>query len=300
MRPLIVRAALALAAPVRAAPVAVTVRDKGVATRCAEEDNVYASVSGPRVQAFQVTARQPAYGGTLTENVYAPDFTDCGSTPSHDYRFKPRPPVILYEDDQVRIVGVTYGAYWRPERVRVTVAGRKDRGFHLIQLFVKHGEDVQEALVLHAADGYWRLRPLPLPQFGGSVYGSSFLIGPIEETTRPFVRIRQITVDPKALTFRLRFVKGGSATLAVKQIDHDQLSAAVALTPRVRARPFLALRSMYVAPDNADAAQIEWPGHTAPAVGFGAVTARTFGFTRPIPSKHNAAAPDLIFADFTD
>ena len=295
-------ALLLLATPAHAAPVAVAIQDKGVATRCAEQDNVYAAIAAPAVRSFQVTARQPAYGKDLTDNNYAADFTDCPSTPSHDYPFAPRAPVILYEDAKVKIVGVTYRAYWRPERVAVVVAGRRDRGFHLIQLFIKHGPDVQEALVLHAADGYWRLRPLPLPQFGGSVYGSSFLIGPLEEktgeeTSRPFVRIREITVDPVRMRFRLAFVKGGSATLRVTRIDHDQLTAAVTLTP-VAHGPFLALRSMDVAPDNADTAQLQWPGHAAPAVGFGHATAAAFAFTRPQPSRHNSAAPDLFFDDF--
>ena len=306
MRTLLLLCLLALAAaPAHAASLAVAVQDRGAPTACAEQDNVYAVFSAPNVRSFQVTARQPAYGAALTENRYQADFSNCPSAPAHDFSFAPRAPVVLYEDDRVRLVGVTYAAYWRPERVAVTVAGRSDRGFHLIQLFIKHGADVQEALVLHAADGYWRLRPLPLPQFGGSVYGASFLIGPVEETSRPFVRIRRITIDPRAMSFRLAFVQGGSATLRVLQIDHDQLRVGVSLAPAVTGRPFAALRSMYVAPDNADSAEIDWRDaagrHAAPAVGFGAVKAAdAVAFTRPIVSRHNSAAPDLLFDGFAD
>ena len=298
-------AAAAAAAPALAKPVTVTVQDKGRVTRCAEEDNVYATLSAPAVRSFQVTARQPAYGATLTENNYKADFRNCGITGAKDFKFKPREPVVLYEDANLKVVGVTYGGYWRPGRVKVDVAGRKDGGFHLIQLFIKHGADVQEAVVLHALDGYWRLRPLPLPQFGGSVYGSSFLVGPVEETSRPFVRIREVRIDPKAMAFHLSFVKGGTATLTVKQVDREQLRMAVTLDPPVAGSPFVALRSMYVAPDNADTALLDWRApdgaeRSAPVVGFGTVEAKSVGFVRTIPSQHNSAAPDLLFEGFAD
>jgi hypothetical protein len=298
-------AVLVGAAPALAKPVVVTVQDKGRATLCAEEDNVYATLTAPAVRSFQVTARQPAYGATLTQNNYQADFRNCGINSAKDFKFKPREPVVLYEDDRVKVIGVTYGGYWRPGRVEVDVAGRKDGGFHLIQLFIKHGADVQEAVVLHALDGYWRLRPLPLPQFGGSVYGSSFLVGPVEETSRPFVRIREVRFDPKAMAFHLSFVKGGAATLTVKQVDREQLRMAVTLDPPVAGSPFLALRSMYVAPDNADTAVLDWRApdgaeRSAPVVGFGEVDAKAVSFVRAIPSQHNSAAPDLLFEGFSD
>ena len=291
------------AAPASAAPLAVTVQDKGVKTLCAEEDNVYATLTAPGVRRFEVTARQPVYGPQLTENTYKADFTNCGINGAKDIKFKPREPVILYEDARMKVMGITYGGYWRSQRVAVEVAGRRDGGFTLIQLFIKHGADVQEALVLHAMDGYWRLRPLPLPQFGGSVYGSSFLIGPVEEAGRPFVRIRRVRFDPKRMAFHLSFVKGGGASLTIRQIDHQQLSAAVTLDPPVAGGPFVALRSMYVAPDNADTAQLDWHeaggvDRSAPAVGFGEARATSLGFVRPIPSRHNSAAPDLLFEGF--
>jgi hypothetical protein len=297
--------ALIAAAPALAKPVAVTVQDKGRVTRCAEEDNVYAVLTAPAVRSFQVTARQPAYGLKLTQNNYKADFRNCSFNEAKDFKFKPRAPVVLYEDAHVKVMGITYGGYWRPERVKVDVAGRKDGGFHLLQLFIKHGRDVQEAVVLHAADGYWRLRPLPLPQFGGSVYGSSFLVGPVEESSRPFVRIREVRIDPKTMSFHLSFVQGGGASLTVKQVDHAQLRMAVTLDPAVAGSPFVALRSMYVAPDNADTALLDWRApdgseRSAPVVGFGQVRAKAVSFVRKIPSQHNSAAPDLLFEGFAD
>jgi hypothetical protein len=278
----------------------VVVTDLGVKTKCAEEDNVYASVAAPDVRGFQVTASQPAYGKDLKADNYKADFTDCHFNGAKNYKFTPRT-AVLYDDDKVRIVGVTYGGYWRPDVVDVEVDGKHDRGFHLLQLFIKHGDDVQEALVLHAADGYWRLRPLPLPQFGGAVYGSSFLVGPVEESTRPYVRIRKVTIDPRALSFHLDYLKGGGADLRVVKIDHEVLKMAVSLTPPVKKAPFLALRSMYVAEDNADAAELHVTGlhgRTLPAVGFGQAQATAFRFGRSVASRHNTSAPDITFENF--
>ena len=238
-----------ITAPALAAPALVTVKDKGVKTDCAEEDNVYAVLSAPGLKSFEVQARHPAYGAALKQDTAKPNFKNCVFQPQKDFPLTPRN-VTLYRDGQVMIRGITYSGYWRPTSVRVDVAGRKDQGFTLIQFFQNEGKDWRESLVLHAPDGYWRLRPLPLPQFKGAVYGSSFLIGPVEA-----------------------------------------------------GRPFVALRSMYVAPDNADTAELHWTGangerKVAPVVGFGAVQASAVGFEKSLPSLHNTSAPDIIFEKF--
>ena len=299
-------AALALiAAPALAAPAVITVKDKGVKTLCAEEDNVYVTLAAPGLKSFQVEARHPAYGEVLEHDTAKPNFKNCVFQPQKDFPLAPRM-VILYRDDKVMIRGITYSGYWRPNVVRVDVAGRKDQGFTLIQLLQKEGKDWYESLVLHAPDGYWRLRPLPLKQFTGAVYGSSFLIGPVEESTRPYVRIAEVRIDPKARRFTVKFDKGGQASLTITSLDHQAMKAKVELDPPVETgRPFVALRSMYVAPDNADTAELRWtaPGgdsKTAPVVGFGQVQASAVGFQKSMPSLHNTSAPDILFSDFED
>ena len=117
-------ACVAAAAPAVAAPVAVDVRDKGRATLCAEEDNVYVAMAGPAVRRFEVAARQPAYGAGLKTDIQKPDFSHCAISAAHDFKFIPRT-VTLYEDARVMVRGVTYPRYWRPERVAVDVAGRR-------------------------------------------------------------------------------------------------------------------------------------------------------------------------------
>ena len=296
-------AAPALPAPAFAAPVTVTVKDKGVKTECAEEDNVYATLSAPGLRSFEVEARHPAYASTLKRDTYKANFKNCAFQPQHDFKLHPRK-VTLYRDDKVMIRGIEYSSYWRPTLVNVDVAGRKDRGFTLIQFFQKLGKTWQECLVLHAPDGYWRLHPLPLPQFKESGYGSSFLIGPVEESTRPYVRIKEVRVDPKARRFTVLFDKGGQASLTIARLDREAMIAKVELDPPVESgRPFVALRSMYVTPDNADAAELHWTqpdgqAKAAPVVGFGQLEASAVGFQKSIPSRHNTSAPDILFSDF--
>jgi hypothetical protein len=306
MQPLLpLAAALALiAAPALSAPAVVTVKDKGVKTRCAEEDNVYATLSSPGLKSFEVEARHPAYGAVLKKDTAKPNFTDCTFHPQFDFPLTPRK-VVLYRDDKVEIRGIEYSSYWRPTLVKVDVAGgRKDRGFTLIQLLQREGKAWHESLVLHAPDGYWRLRPLPLPQFKGAVYGSSFLIGPVEESSRPYVRITEVKIDPKARRFTVLFDKGGQASLTITSLDHHAMKAKVELDPPVEAdRPFVALRSMYVAPDNADTAELHWTQpdgrmKVEPVVGFGEVKASAVGFEKSIPSLHNTSAPDILFSNF--
>lgn len=296
--------ALALiAAPAVAAPVLVTVKDKGVKTLCAEEDNVYAVLAAPGLKSFEVESRHPAYGATLKRDTAKPNFKNCTFQPQHDFKLNPRK-VTLYRDDKVMIRGITYSAYWMPTVVKVDVAGRKDQGFTLVQFFLKEGKGWHESLVLHAPDGYWRLRPLPLPQFKGAVYGSSFLIGPVEESTRPYVRISEVKVDPKARRFTMLFDKGGQASLTITSLDHEAMKAKVEFEPPVETgRPFVALRSMYVTPENADAAELRWTApdgekRVAPVVGFGQVEASAVGFEKSTPSLHNTSAPDIRFYDF--
>ena len=97
------------------------------------------------------------------------------------------------------------------------------------------------------------------------------------------------------------YVKGGGADLRVTQVDHEQLRLAVRLEPPVKTLPFLALRSMYVAEDNADTAELRVTGEHGrklPAVGFGQVRGTAFRFGRSVVSRHNTSAPDLRFSDF--
>jgi hypothetical protein len=191
--------------------------------------------------------------------------------------------------------------------VPVRVGARTDRGFHMLQIFRKEDGKALEALVLYPADGYWRIKPLPEERFGDGVYGSSFLLGPVEQGSRPVVDIASIRIVPKPLAIHLRFVGGGSAVAKVSEISRTRTALDVRLSsPTANARPFAVLRSMYVTPDNADVSEVRWrESPDAPEQVLSLPDVKTLNgthlrFGRNLPSRHNTSAPDIVFGDFDD
>ncbi len=298
--------AAALAAPAQA-----TIENQTRPTACAEEDNVSLSLSGPGIARFRVEALQPAYLDTITKDVTAPDFSGCnfdGSAHPTDprHRFKPRRKV-LHDGQRWQIVGITLPTFWRPQRVPVSVGGKMDKGFHMIQVFARSGRGgkPREALVMYPSDGYWRSKPLPLARFGDGVYGSSFVMGPVEQDGRPVVNIASIAIDAQALAFRLRFTDGSRATVQIAEISETRTALDVTLEPGGRAnQPFAVLRSMYVAPDNADMSEVRWQETplsdpaSKPLPEVSTLQAAQVRFGRSIPSRHNTSAPDIQFGGF--
>lgn len=294
-------------------PAAVEVRNLTTPTTCAEEDNVSFALSAPSIQRFRVEALHPAYIGKIRKDSSAPDFSGCnfGDTPHPTdprHTFKPRK-VRLYDGKDLAIVGITFDSFWRPQRVPVTVGGRKDGGFHLIQFFDKRkgakGKVVEtEVLVLYPSDGYWRAKPLPAAHLPDNAYGSSFLMGPVQQDLRPIVDIAHIDIDPRQRTIGLRFTACGEAQVAIREISRTRTALDVAFNPPYRTQaPFAMLRSMYVTEDNADMSRVAWQD---PAGKSGDATvaevsnwqASDVRFGRTVPSRHNTSAPDIRFSDF--
>ncbi len=278
-------------------------------TRCAEEDNVYIKFRSPRVRAFVVEAAHPRYLGNLDAESRAPDFTSCDMSHDRVYGFTPRE-VVLHDGGNWTLRGFTYPTFWRPTQVPVRVGDRTETGLHLLQLWTRGRARNEEVLVLYPSDGYWRARPLAPAQLGWSVdpklptaYGSSFLIGPIADKKRPFVDIKAISFDPAPGTFELVFANGAHAAVRVSALGDERLTLEVALSAAIERGPFAALRSMYVADDNADAARVAWqePGgkaRAAPVMSFARAKASEFWAGRATPSRHNTSAPDMTFRAF--
>ena len=283
--------------------VPVTVDNASTATLCAETDNVYLKLASDGVRRFTIEAVHPAYAGTIVADHTAPDFRHCDMSADPVHRAEPRR-VTLYETADLQLVGHTFPSFWRPATVPVRVGDRSETGLHLLQLYVKFRERTEEVLVLYPADGYWRARPLPPENLSYSAYGSSFLIGPVETAGRPFVDIRDITFDPAARTFRLALARGGAATLRLDAVDRERIVLDVTFDRAIAARPFAALRSMFVTETNADAAQVTWlaPGGKAfeatPIMAFGHASVTELWAGRRLPSRHNTSAPDMIFHAF--
>ncbi|NDZ16867.1 hypothetical protein C7T35_02290 [Variovorax sp. WS11] len=301
--------ALLSAAAASAAPAQATVSNDTHTTACAEEDNVSLNLDGARIRRFRVEALPPVYLTSIEQDRTAPDFSGCnfdGSTHPTDprYSFKERR-AVLHDGPRWQVVGITLPSFWRPERVPVRVDGRQDRGFHMIQVFAKTGAKPLEAIVMYPSDGYWRIKPLPAPRFGDGVYGSSFVMGPVEQAGRPMTRIASIAIDTKPLAFKLLFANGGEAKVDVREISEARTTLDVAMKPgRGQGARFAVLRSMYVAPDNADMSEVAWrtvpnaAEERKPLPEVKTLQAADVRFGRSIPSRHNTSAPDIRFGGF--
>lgn len=296
---------LALATPGAGAPLSVDVRNESVPVLCAEKDNVALSFSSSAVRRFRIEATHPAYIGTLNADRTAPDWTRCDMTGDPAVPATPRTQV-LYSDKRFRLVGFTFASFWRAPDVPVRVARRSFAGLHMVQLFTATPRGRYESLVFYPPDGYWRARPLPPAHMAEAAYGSSFLVGPIEVDGRPIVRLKEVSFDPARATFTLAFAAGGSARMRVARLDHDLQVLDITLSEAIAARPFAALRSMYVTAFNNDAAAIAWkpPNATGwretPIMDFPGGLASEIWAGRTTPSRHNTSAPDMIFGPFED
>jgi hypothetical protein len=295
----------ALTGTTRAADaLAVEIVNASEPTLCAEKDNVYLKMQSAEARRFTVEAVHPAYAGTILMDRFAPDFAKCDMTNDPVFKFQPRR-VTMLENQEWRLVGYTFESNWRPNQVPVRVGNRIENGLHLLQLWTRRDGRDEEVLVLYPADGYWRARPLPPANLGWSAYGSSFLIGPVETESRPFVDIKDVTYDPASLTFTLNFVRGGAATLRVEKLDDERIVLDVNLSQTFGAqRPFAALRSMFVSEGNSDVARIGWRAKDSqawrqePVMEFSRANAAELWTGRLVPSRHNTSAPDMVFRDF--
>jgi hypothetical protein len=296
-----------LAAPgygLAADAMAVAVDNASTPTLCAETDNVYLKLMSEAVRRFTIEAVHPAYAGTIVADRTAPDFRHCDMSGDPVHYAEPRR-VTLFETADLQLVGHTFPSFWREGTVPVRVGDHVESGLHLLQLYTKFRERTEEVLVLYPPDGYWRARPLPPEHLSYSAYGSSFLVGPVETTGRPFVDIRDIGFDPATRTFRLAFARGGEATLRLDAVDREHIILDVTFNRAVQAQPFAALRSMFVTETEADVARAAWlaPGGKAwmdaPIMAFGHADVMELWAGRRLPSRHNTSAPDMIFRAFT-
>lgn len=288
-------------------PIAVDLHNKSYKTTCAEEDNVYYTLTSDEVSRFTVVAKTPAYVSTIVRDSTAPDFSGCtfGHSGGADGSHYTPPTATLWEDDEYVLKGVVYPDFWRPTVVPVTVGKLTQNFLHLVQLWRKTPAGPIEFLVFYPQDGYWRLKALPPSRMREVAYGSSFLFGPIEESTRPFVAYKTVAFDPKTVAFTIEFAKGGKAQVALKTIDVGAAAVEVAFDGvDLTKSPFAGLRSMYVAPGNADTAETvvrAAPGAPATStvvVDWADGKAADVNFARSVPSTHNTSAPDIGFRDF--
>jgi hypothetical protein len=294
----ILLAAIFAATPAFAADL--TMVNSSVVTRCAEEDNVHVDIYMPPDTKLRVEAWQPVYAKTLKTDIRAPDFTNCDMTGNPSFPFTPKTET-LYEDAGIKVVGITQPTFWRNHRAVFAIGAKEWPDLHFVQFFQKRATRPPiELLVVYPIDGYWRAKPPEPPLLTDNVYGSSFLIGPVEMQKRPIVDIERIVFDPPRRSFSISFSRGGTATARIGAIDQQHFAFDVDLDlPKDWTGPVVSLRSMYVTEDNADTAKIAWPEkgrwRRGPIMGVKNLTARELRFERTLPSRHNTSAPDLRF-----
>jgi hypothetical protein len=288
---------------------AINVENHSVETKCAEVDNVYYTFRAPAAPAiggFRVEAIGVPYL-PLSKDSTAPDFTDCSfrDEVAPGVHADEPPPATLYEDDQYILKGFFYPNFWRQTAVPVNAGKVTKDLLRIIQLWKKTAQGPVEFLVLYPQDGYWRLKTLPPNEMREVAYGSSFLLGPIETSERPFVAYKSVTFDPKAMAFTIEFAKGGTATVTLADIRINHAALDVIFDHVSDAGQGVAsLRSMYVSRARSDAAEIRWEAadSTAPQVSdiiaFKSATAVAVTFGRSVPSQHNTSAPDIAFSAF--
>ena len=237
---------------VPAGVITVTAGNHSTPTTCAEIDNVYYTLDAPKIAEFSITASLPPYLKTVVEDHTAPDFSGCGSAnpPPPPLDVYQPPPMILYEDDQVVLRGIVDPRFWRPPVASVRVDTTVWPFLDLVQLFKKTPAGPVEFLVFYPQDGSWRLKGLPPMKLPDTSYGSSFLLGPVEESTRPFVAYREIVFDKHRLSFTIHLARGGTVIVTPTGLDVGTASLDVRFDPTASGRrPFMALRSMFVTRD---------------------------------------------------
>jgi hypothetical protein len=296
--------------PARAASLeglAVEVTNHSERVLCAEKDNVSIAMTSDRVRSFRIEAAHPVYLSPAQRDNWEADWTACDM--SADPAFAPPAPprrVTFYEEIDFWLVGYTFPTFWRPATATVRVGDRVEKGLHLIQLWLLRPDGAEEVLVLYPQDGYWRARPMAPPTMRTTAYGSSFLVGPIEQDGRPIVRIREVVFDPKTRTFTLNFEKGGAATVTLAHSDHHRLALDVTFDKPVAGGPFAMLRSMYVTEFNNDVARIAVRERGAKGwredsiMSFDRAVATDIWAGRLAPSQHNTSAPDMVFNSFSN
>ncbi|MFZ4807357.1 MAG: hypothetical protein ACOYLQ_08885 [Hyphomicrobiaceae bacterium] len=287
---------------------AVEVKNQSEPVLCAEKDNVALALSSAEVRSFRIEAGHPVYGGMIQRDSFEPDWTACDMAADPVFTTEVKAPVrkTIYEEPDFWLVGWTLPTFWRPANATIRIGDRVEKGLHLVQLWMIRPMGGEEALVLYPQDGYWRIKPLAPKGLAPTAFGSSFLVGPIEDAGRPIVDIKEIAFDPKTRTFTLAFARGGSATLRLVSVDSNRHAIDVAFDKPIAGRPFAMLRSMYVTEFNNDVARVAvrekgakgW--REAPILSFDSAVATDVWAGRLSPSQHNTSSPDMVLNSFSD
>jgi hypothetical protein len=277
---------------------------------CAEKDNVTLNLASKDVKTFRIEAAHPAYLTSVQRDSFEADWTACDmkGDPSFAPPSAPTVPkrVTVYEEIEFWMTGLTFPTFWRPATAVLRIGDKTFTGLHLIQLWMIRPMGGEEVLVLYPQDGYWRIRPKAPQGLAPTAFGSSFLLGPIEQDGRPIVRIKEIVFDPPTKTFTLNFERGGSVAIKVATVDQNKHTLDVAFDKPIDGRPFAALRSMFITDFNNDVQRVAVREKGAKGwredgiMTFKRATATDVWAGRTAISRHNTSSPDMVFSIFSD
>jgi hypothetical protein len=287
---------------------AVEVTSKSEPVLCAEKDNVSLNLASRDVKTFRIEAAHPTYIGTLKADSFEADWTACdlSGDPTHKGNVAAPTRQTIYEEPGIWLVGWTFPTFWRPATATVRIGDKVFTGLHLVQVWMIRPMGGEEVLVFYPQDGYWRIRPLAPSGAAPTAFGSSFLVGPVEEEGRPIVKLKEVAFDPAQRTFSLQFERGGAAVMAMTKTDQNRHALDIAFDKPIADRPFAALRSMYVTEFNNDVARIAVREKNAkswreePVMAFKRASATDIWAGRHTLSRHNTSSPDMVFSGFSD
>jgi hypothetical protein len=286
---------------------AVDVTNASEPVLCAEKDNVTLNIAAKDVKTFRIEAAHPAYITSIQRDSFEADWTACDMKGDPAFA-APTPPrrVTVYEEIEMWVVGLTFPTFWRPATATLRIGDRVETGLHLIQVWMIRPMGGEEVLVLYPQDGYWRIRPKAPAGMPPTAFGSSFLLGPIEQDGRPIVRIKEVVFDPPTRTFTLQFERGGSTTVKLAQVDQNRHRLDVSFDKPTDGKPFAALRSMFITDFNNDVARVAVRDKGAKGwredgiMTFKKATTTDLWAGRTAISRHNTSSPDMVFSDFSD
>ena len=275
---------------------------------CAEKDNVSVGFKSADVKSFRIEAAHPVYAGMLQRDSFEADWTACDMSRDPVVASAVKVPTrkTIYEEPDFWLVGWTLPTYWRAAPATVRIGDRVEKGLHIVQLWMIRPMGGEEVLVVYPQDGYWRPRPLAPEGRAATAFGSSFLVGPVEQDGgRPIVRFKELAFDPKLRRFTVSFERGGSAQLDLVRTDQRITAIDVAFDKSIAGGPFAMLRSMYVTEFNNDVARIAVREKGAAGwredaiLSFGKAAATDIWLGRRSPSQHNTSSPDIVFNRFS-
>lgn len=278
------------------AAVKAVAENRSTATLCAEQDNVNIALTGS-VRSFVVEATHPTYD-VGTDNC-DPDFRGCPDDPGPMYPFTPQVYKLL-DDGETVIEAVREASWWQPRGMSARVDGgdaESDIHYVCVSRKIVGANEWPQFLVLYM-DGNMRLIPHPPVGRTRVCFGSSVIIGPAAAADRPIAEIASVRYLSPSKTMEVTYREGGSATLALQDVNRQRARVRVTVNYPTDAEPFATFRSMFVETGNADVDHVRWTDpegtqHEASVMEFRGGEATTWLFHRTTRSRHNTSAPDI-------